>query len=252
MPCTTSEYLRMPDKTPISVIIPCWRDEALLGPLLSRLHQLATRSRQVLQIIVVDAARSPSCNRLCQQHGAQWLPATPCRGEQLRLGAEHARHSILWFLHADAQLLGNPLPDIQTAVASGAVGGAFAFRFAGPSCWQSRLLERLIDWRSRFGVPYGDQGVFVETSAYLACGQHRPWPLFEEVELIKQLRQLGRFVRIGQGVQVDPRRWQRDGWWRRSLHNRLLALAYAVGVPASRLARLYGQRNASTCTSNKP
>lgn len=242
----------MPASAPISVIIPCWEDEALLGQLLAQLHRLAQSSRQSLQIIVVDAARSQSCREICHRHGAQWLPATPCRGEQLRLGAGHARHSILWFLHADAQLPGNPLPELRAAIGAGAVGGYFAFSFAGPGCWQSRLLERLIAWRNHFGVPYGDQGLFAEASAYHACGQHSPWPLFEEVELVKRLRRLGRFVRLEQGVQVDPRRWQRDGWWRRSLRNRLLALAHAVGVPATRLARLYSQRSATVGPSSKP
>jgi rSAM/selenodomain-associated transferase 2 len=243
----------MPDQVPISVIIPCWQDEALLGQLLAQLHRLAQASRQVLQIIVVDAARSHSCRETCLRHGAQWLPASPCRGGQLRLGAGHARHSILWFLHADAQLQGNPLPELRAAIDAGAVGGYFAFRFSGKVCWQSRLLEQLIAWRNHFGVPYGDQGIFVEASAYHACGQHSPLPLFEEVELVKQLRRLGRFERIAHGLKVDPRRWQRDGWWRRSLHNRLLALAYFFGVPPTHLARRYNRANpTASIPANKP
>lgn len=223
----------------ISVIIPCWHDHAALAALLARLNGLAQRARQQLQLLVVDAANSPDCQRICNQLGAQWLASAPCRGQQLRQGAAQAQHSILWFLHADAQLLGNPLLDVQAVMSNGAVGGFFAFRFAGPSCWQSRLLEQLIGWRNRFGTPYGDQGLFVEHSAYLACGQHSPWPLFEEVDLVSNLRGVGDFQRIEHGLLVDPRRWQRDGWWRRSLSNRLLALAHACGVSAFTLARLY-------------
>ncbi|BFN28115.1 hypothetical protein PSCT_04444 [Pseudomonas sp. SCT] len=243
----------MPANPPISVIIPCWQDTAVLEHLLSRLNQLARRSRQELQLIVVDAVGCQNCRQLCLQYGAQWIPADPCRGAQLRLGAMHARSSILWFLHADAQLQGNPLPDLQARMASGVVGGYFAFRFSGKGCWQSRLLEQLIAWRNHFGVPYGDQGIFVEASAYHACGRHSPWPLFEEVELVRQLRRLGRFERIAQGLQVDPRRWQRDGWWYRSLHNRLLALAYFFGVPPSHLARRYNRANpTASIPANKP
>lgn len=229
----------MPDCVPISVIIPCWRDETVLEALLERLNQLAQASRHCIQLLVVDAACNPACNAICQRHAAQWLPAQPCRGEQLRMGASQARYPILWFVHADAQLRGNPLAIISAAFSAGAVGGYFAFRFSGASCWQSRLLEKLIGLRNRFGVPYGDQGLFVEASAYRACGQHSPWALFEEVELVKRLRRHGRFVRLAEGVQVDPRRWQHDGWWRRSLRNRLLALAFVGGVPAARLATRY-------------
>lgn len=241
----------MDDRVPISVIVPCWRDEAVLGLLLAQLTRLAQSSQQELQLIVVDAASNPECRELCRQHGAQWLPAKPCRGEQLRIGASQARHPILWFLHADARLLGNPLPEISGACSDGAVGGYFAFRFAGEGCWQSRTLERLIALRNHFGVPYGDQGLFVEATAYRASGQHSPWALFEEVELIKRLRRLGRFVRLAEGVRVDSRRWQRDGWWRRSIRNRLLALAYACGVPPSRLAALYSARHSAVGGTSK-
>ena len=67
--------------------------------------------------------------------------------------------------------------------------------------------------------------------------------------LVKNLRSLGAFKRIDHGLLVDPRRWQRDGWWKRSLLNRLLALAHACGVSAFALARLY-QRNCSSQSLN--
>ncbi|MBF7729165.1 TIGR04283 family arsenosugar biosynthesis glycosyltransferase [Pseudomonas sp. N040] len=227
---------------PISLVIPCYRDEASLARLLAQLRQLPASSAQELQIIVVDAARNPACQQLCGQYAAQWLGAQPCRGEQLRLGAAQAQHALLWFLHADAQLQGDPLVQLRAALAGGAVAGYFDFRFAGPGCWQGRLLERLTNWRTRFGIPYGDQGLFATRTAYFGSGQHSPWPLFEEVELVRQLRRHGRLVRLAQGLQVDPRRWQRDGWWRRSLRNRLLAAAFMLGVPASRLAHWYTPR----------
>ncbi|WP_237046271.1 TIGR04283 family arsenosugar biosynthesis glycosyltransferase [Aquipseudomonas alcaligenes] len=229
---------------PVSVIIPCFRDETALGELLAQLQQL-TVGTPPLQVLVVDGAQSPLCRDICQRHGAQWLPAQPCRGEQLRLGASQAQHQVLWFLHADAKLQGNPLPAILEVLGAGAVGGYFAFRFAGQPCWQSRLLERLIALRNIFGVPYGDQGLFFDSSTYQSSGQHSPWPLFEEVELIKHARLLGRLAVLPDGVRVDARRWQRDGWWRRSLRNRWLALGYFFGVSPQRLAQRYSTVKAS-------
>ncbi len=232
----------MPEHPAVSVIIPCWHDEQALAQLLDALAALLQGATVDGEIIVVDGASSEPCRLLCARHGATWLPTAPCRGTQLRLGASHARHPLLWFLHADAQLHGNPLPSMQAAVATGAVGGYFRFRFAGSTGWQGSLLEHLIALRNRFGVPYGDQGLFVTAEAYQRCGQHSPWPLFEEVELVKCLRRRGRFVCLNEGVRVDPRRWQRDGWWRRSLRNRLLALQFACGVPVERLAERYTAR----------
>jgi rSAM/selenodomain-associated transferase 2 len=232
----------MLNKGSVSVIVPCWNDEATLENLLSQLNLMAKHERESLQLIVVDAAQSASCLEICQRNGSLWLPASPCRGEQLRLGASHAVHSILWFLHADAHLALNCLPAIRDAIHSGASGGYFEFRFFNASCWQSRLLEKLINVRTRFGIPYGDQGLFFQRDIYLSSGKHDATPLFEEVKLVKRVRDQGRFVSLSHGVGVDARRWQRDGWWRRSFRNRLLAVAYCMGVPASRLAAIYSSR----------
>jgi rSAM/selenodomain-associated transferase 2 len=232
----------MHNKGSVSVIVPCWNDEAALEQLLNDLNQMAKHERDSLQLIVVDAAQSASCLEICQRHNSLWVPASPCRGEQLRLGASYAAYSILWFLHADAHLMRNCLPAIRDAINSGASGGYFTFRFSNANCWQSRLLEKLINVRTRFGIPYGDQGLFFQRDIYLSCGQHDASPLFEEVELVKRVREQGRFVELAQGVGVDARRWQRDGWWRRSFRNRLLAIAYYMGVPASRLAAIYSSR----------
>ncbi|WP_407290832.1 glycosyltransferase [Stutzerimonas zhaodongensis] len=226
----------------ISVIIPCWRDERALARLLDRLVCVFITAAVPGEIIVVDGANSETCKQLCERFAAHWLPSEPCRGKQLRLGASHARYPLLWFLHADAELAGEPLGAMLAATGNGAVGGYFRFRFAGAPSWQGSVLERLINWRCRLGVPYGDQGLFVDAAQYQICGQHSPWQLFEEVELVKKLRRQGRFVRLDDGVRVDPRRWQRDGWWQRSLRNRILALKFACGVPADRLARQYNAR----------
>lgn len=239
----------MSRRAAVSVIIPCFHDEAVLERLLDQLRKAAQDDGQPLQLIVVDAARSERCRTLCHDHLALWLPAEPCRGEQLRQGAALAEHEILWFLHADAELDGQPLAALGQAVADGAAGGYFAFRFSGQPGWQGRLLERLVDWRTQLGVPYGDQGLFALRSAYLAVGQHAPWPLFEEVPLVEGLRDYGDFRRIDQGLRVSPRRWERDGWWRRSLRNRLLALGFALGVAPQRLARLYAGRPRKQATA---
>jgi rSAM/selenodomain-associated transferase 2 len=219
-----------------SVIIPCYHDEDKLADLLRQLQQLPDSS---LETIVVDGARDPSCGRVCQQYGAQWLPAEPCRGQQLRMGAAVAKGDALWFLHADNRLPADPLSAMQLAFEHGAVGGYFRFRFDRPRAWPALLLEPAIAFRCRFGVPYGDQGLFMRRNAYWNAGGHSPWPLFEEVALIEGLRRQGRFVSVRQPIHVDPRRWHRDGWWRRTWVNRNLAFAFARGVSPDRLATRY-------------
>jgi hypothetical protein len=52
---------------------------------------------------------------------------------------------------------------------------------------------------------------------------------------------MGAFVALPIDVEVSARRWERDGWWRRTVMNRALALGYILGVPPTRLAHWYRQ-----------
>ena len=219
-----------------SVIIPCFHDEEKLACLLAQLQKLPYRP---WEIIVVDAANSESCAEICTQFQAQRIVSEPCRGQQLLTGAAQARGDVLWFLHADAQLSTDPLTAMTKAIAQGAIGGYFRFRFAAPRAWPAFILEPMIALRCRIGVPYGDQGIFVARPVYHQVGGHAPWPLFEEVPLVRAARRFGKFLPLTVPIFIDPRRWQRDGWWRRTWHNRKLALNFMCGVTPQELASRY-------------
>jgi hypothetical protein len=117
--------------------------------------------------------------------------------------------------------------------------------------WQKRLLAGLVNLRVALrGTPYGDQGLFVTRAAYFASGGFAQQALFEEVELIRRLRRRGSFVRLPVPIGVATRRWERDGWWRRSILNRWLALRYGCGTPVAALASSYRPVLGETLTSS--
>lgn len=223
----------------ISVIIPCYHDEERLAQLLTQLQRMP---HPPAEIIVVDGAKDPFCHNVCTQYGVQWLASEPCRGRQLLQGAVVAQGEVLWFLHADVRLPADPIMAITETLIPGTVGGYFRFRFDGPRAWPALILEPAIAWRCRLGVPYGDQGIFAKRDAYFTAGGHAPWPLFEEVPLVRGLRRLGYFQPLQKPVWVDSRRWQRDGWWRRTWHNRQLAIRFACGMSPAKLAEQYRAR----------
>lgn len=222
----------------VSIIIPTWQDNQALSRLLENLQQLDPMADEV---VVVDGGADAGCQLLCEQYDARWIASEPCRGRQLDQGARVANGDTLWFLHADSLIHTQALQQITTSINAGAVGGYFRFRFSGKRNIWLRWFERLTNWRTQIGTPYGDQGLFVTTSSYLQQGGFEHQPLFEEVRLIKNLRRSGQFVMLSQALATSPRRWNRDGWWRRIMINRGLALAYRLGVPASRLHRWYIQ-----------
>ncbi len=224
-----------------SIIIPCYHDEGKLVHLLAQLRQL---SPAATEIIVVDAANNEQCVEICNRFQAIHITDEINRGRQLLAGAEKAQGDVLWFLHADAQLTDKAFTAITAAIASGALGGYFRFRFAAPLAWPSSLLEYAIALRCRLGgIPYGDQGIFMLRSIYQQCGGHAPWPLFEEVSLVRAARRVGNFLPLIEPIYVDSRRWQRDGWWHRTWKNRILALRFICGASPDVLAKQYRSKN---------
>lgn len=221
----------------VAIVIPVLGDAARLRTLLDL---IAVWQLQPREIIVVAANADTRPSALCEQRGCLCLTSEPCRGRQQDQGARAAQAGILWFLHADATPRPSSLADITRAVADGAEGGHFRFSFRGVPMFRKTAIERLTNLRVRLGgIPYGDQGLFVRRDTYLQCGGFAHQPLFEEVGLVRQLRSRGRFRAIDTPLGVSPRRWERDGWLRRCLNNRRLALSYACGQTAQRLANQY-------------
>jgi rSAM/selenodomain-associated transferase 2 len=226
----------------IAVVIPVWGDKAPLARLLER---IAAWRDPDLEIVVVAGDDDPDTARVTAKAGGRYLSSQPCRGRQLDLGARATTAAILWFLHADALPAAAACAEIRRTVAAGAVGGYLRFRFQGTPNPGKRLLAAAINLRARFGVPYGDQGLFATREAYGHTGGFPHQPLFEEVAVVKSLRRQGPVVALPLPIAVDPRRWERDGWLKRTLRNRWLALRYACGARPIQLAASYQRQERS-------
>lgn len=221
----------------IAIVIPVLNDAVRLRTLLDLVADWKLQPRE---IIVVAAEDGTQVSALCQSRGIRIIVSEPCRGRQQDQGARAAGAGILWFLHADAMPRPSSLGAITRAIAGGAEGGHFRFSFGGIPMFRKTAIERLTNLRVKLGgIPYGDQGIFVRRDSYLKCGGFPHQPLFEEVGLVRRLRSRGRFRAIDTPLGVSPRRWELDGWLSRSLNNRRLALAYACGLTAHRLAYQY-------------
>jgi hypothetical protein len=118
------------------------------------------------------------------------------------------------------------------------VGGYLRVCFDGPTR-AARLLTRLNPALNRFGLCYGDAALFVRRCDYEAVGGFRPFPLFEDLDLVSRLRRRGRLVCLPCAVEVSSRRFEG--------RNVVLVFAgwaglqglYWFGVPPALLARPY-------------
>ena len=232
----------MPQEPLISVIIPVWRDEAPLA----RALQGLPGNPAVEVIVAAVLGDEPRYRAIAGQHPAvQWVWAPRGRAAQMNAGAARAGGRWLLFLHADSTL-----PDEWLAVIAdadrmpGVAAGAFRLGFDSRD-WRARLIERGVRIRvALFGLPYGDQGLFVRRRAFRAAGGYQDLPLMEDVEFVRRIRKAGRLLRARAVVTTSARRWEQDGWMRRSARNIGLATRFLLGSSPSVLAQRYFGRNA--------
>lgn len=221
----------------ISVIIPVLREQNQINGIISHLRSIDPD----VEIIVVDG--DPDGSTIAVITEPKVIPLTSAikgRGNQLAAGTAAASGDILLMLHADTYLPSHAFGSILASVSRGADWGAFRLGIDA-SGLAFRIIEQSVDLRCKlFTLPYGDQAIFVGRSALLKIGGVPAIPLMEDVELAHKLRQAGfRFSLLPERVSTSPRRWQKDGVIRRTLHNWWLLLRYLTGTAPADLAGYY-------------
>ncbi len=219
----------------VSVIVPALDEESALGATLGAVAALGGP----VEVLVVDGGSRDATAAVGRRHGARVVESERGRGVQLAAGARAARGEVLWFLHADARPAPGALDCIHAALRRRpVVGGYFRIRFDGTSR-AARFLTGLNPHLNRLGLCYGDAALFVRRPVYDAVGGFRPWPLFEDLDLVTRLRHRGRLVRVPGTVVVSSRRFEGrsfayvfGGW-------AALQGLYWLGVPARTLATVY-------------
>lgn len=245
----------MPDQPLVSVIIPVWRDEvALEGALASLPRETRTRNARIhaegsAEVIVSRVlGEDVRYERLRDRHpDVRWVAAPRGRGVQMNAGAAAARGRWLLFLHADSRLPAGWLDVIaETDAAPNIVAGAFRFALDSGD-WRARAIELGVRLRvAALRLPYGDQALFVRGRVFHAIGGYRDLPLMEDVDLVRRLRRAGGLFTSASPIVTSPRRWERDGWFRRSARNVGLAARFLFGASPARLAqRYFGRRRAA-------
>ncbi|HKK07428.1 MAG TPA: TIGR04283 family arsenosugar biosynthesis glycosyltransferase [Gemmatimonadota bacterium] len=229
----------------VSVIVPAL-DEADLVPGALRSARAAFGSEA--ELIVADGGSRDGTRRAAERL-ARVVGSQPGRGPQMNAGARESRGEVLVFLHADTVVEPRAGRDLERALADPGVAGG-CLRFALPRRpgrprvrrVADALLESAVRARTRlFRTATGDQVLFARRRAFEAVGGFPDYPLFEDVELVRRLKEVGRFRVLPARAVTSPRRWDEEGWVRTAILHLALRGAYHLGVPAGRLAAWYGR-----------
>ncbi len=229
----------------VFTIIPTLNAAASLGQVFDSLVE-GERAGLSCGWLVTDAGSSDATAEIARRAGARIVTGARGRGPQLAAGAQAAAGLTTaddWylFLHADTRLEPGWAQTVSAFLDANAHRDrAGYFQFAlDDGHPKARRLERAVRWRCRkLALPYGDQGLLIPRRFYEALGGYKPWPLFEDVDLV---RRIGRRRLIGLEARAvtSAERFLADGYTRRSLKNLTLLTRYFLGANPQSLARAY-------------
>ncbi|HYH86262.1 MAG TPA: TIGR04283 family arsenosugar biosynthesis glycosyltransferase [Pyrinomonadaceae bacterium] len=219
----------------LSIIIPALNEAHSIGATLDAVRAL----RGSVEVIVVDGGSVDATVEISCGRGARVVECGRGRGLQMHAGACAARGQVFWFLHADtfpphgaAEMIAEALSDARV------VGGNFRVLFGG-----GRAAARFLTWlypRLRMlGLCYGDSGIFVRREIYERIGGFKPFPIFEDLDLVRRLRRAGRMAHVRATVVTSSRRFEGRSFALTFARWSVLQTLYWLGVHPRRLGRMY-------------
>ena len=219
----------------LSIIIPALNEADTIEHTLSHLKGIDS-----LEVIVVDGGSTDATADLATLQGAKVIHTQPGKAIQMNSGAATATGDVLVFLHADTRMPAHFTDHIHSALnQNNVVAGAFRLSIDSHATGV-RLIERMADVRSRLlQLPYGDQALFMKKTIFEAIGGFEDVPIMEDFMLVRRLRHMGKIAILPAAVITSPRRWLHFGILKTWLVNQTIIIAYYLGIPLGRLARLY-------------
>jgi rSAM/selenodomain-associated transferase 2 len=233
----------------LSIVIPTRRLDATLA---RRIHASLARLSDI-EILVVepddvtalppspslpagpDPALTPSAASI------RLLKAPRGRGTQCNAGAQAATGELLLFLHDDTELPADAIACIDRAFGDPRVGAAcFRLRFDRDH-WLLSLYAACSRVESML-TTFGDQGLVIRRRVFDDLGGFPHWPLFEDVELARRLRQRSRLIKLPATVTTSAVRFERNGVLRQQLLNATLLVRFLLGARPEELAARYEGR----------
>ena len=201
-----------------------------------------------IEVLVVDGGSRDETCYLARQAGARVItpPQGPTaargRAAQLRWGASTSTGEVVLFLHADTRLEAGWSSEVSELMSDPTVaGGAFRFRFLERGRW-----ERWVEWWvgvrvAFFGLPYGDQGLFVRREVLEQMGGIPSVPIMEDLDLVWEIRRAGRLGRLRARAVTSSRRYRARGFRKTLFWHQVALLGWFLGWDRARLAARMGR-----------
>eukprot|EP01135_Chromosphaera_perkinsii_P001302 Nk52_evm29s164 gene=Nk52_evmTU29s164 len=180
------------------------------------------------------------------------------RAFQMNLAASHASGGVLLFVHGDTCLPEGYDSMIRNALSSSHIAaGAFQLSIdtddlsVFPVQYTANLRSEI------YGLPYGDQGIFVRTEVFRNIEGYPDLPLMEDYEFVREIPLLqvkswsrrmscanvkspSKITILPAAVKTSARRWEVNGVIANTVLNQVFVILYAYcGVSAELIHKMY-------------
>ncbi len=237
-----SDLVKPADRAFVSIVIPTLNEIHNIRKQINSLQRLPEA-----EIIFADGGSTDGSleeiESIAGRHCNVRLIQSPrCRSRQMNAGARQARGEWIIFLHADTEL---PLESFENFVqaarqSSHLKAGAFTFKVSN-SKWVYRYLEFYVGLRCKLlKLPYGDQAIFAKRCFFEEMGGYRDdFPLMEDMEFVERCNKNGSFSVLRVPVYTSARRFENEGYLKRTCGNLYLQMLYKLGMHPKELAKKY-------------
>lgn len=225
----------------VTIIIPTYNEATTICGALDCLDQ----AQGDFEVIVADGESSDGTAEMVRARAEQFsrplrvLTAARPRAAQLNRAAREARGGVLLFLHADVRVPRNAIETlVRDMQATSSIGGNFDLAFDGESRW-SRFFTWANRVRRRFGIYYGDSGIFIRRDVFEALGGFKEIPVMEDYEFVRRMERKGKTRFLTPQLIVSDRRWREGGVLRTIARWVLIQGLYSIGCPPRLLQHWY-------------
>ena len=171
----------------ISVIVPVYNEASQIEKILGQLRPYTNEC----EIIIVDGGSTDGTPEIASKYsGVTVLRSGKGRGLQMNTGALASGGDILFFLHCDSVLPAGFAREIRRIMTT-RDWGCFGVKF--PSRNFFMLTNRLISNHRALvrGVPFGDQGIFIDRTLFMEMGMFPEIPVMEDYEFSLRMKRYG-------------------------------------------------------------
>ena len=245
----------------ISIVIPVLNEAATITSVLNHLNKNSSEGN-ISEIILVDGGSSDNTKALIEEFSAssrttvRLVTSEKGRAKQMNTGAQIAKGTILYFLHADSF----PPKDFDTLilaeVAKGNPAGCFKMKFDSTHWWL-----RLASWLTQFSwraCRGGDQSQFITRALFDEIGGYdESYTIYEDNILINELYARNSFVVIQEWIGSSARLYRDKGIWYLQYHFWAIYVKKWLGADADELYAYYlkhikQNRKPATSVAKKP